>query len=51
MKALVVRCQAVGDGKAPVKWLTPGIDWILRTDVNGMKTLFYLACRVISDVF
>jgi len=44
MKSLVVRCQVVGDGKAPVKWLAPCIDDVLKTNITGEKTLLYFSC-------
>jgi len=45
-KALVVRCRAVRDGKAPLKWLTPCIDWILTADLSGEKRKEFLLCVV-----
>ena len=38
-----MRCRAVRDGKAPMKWLAPCFDCILRTDLTGEKALFYLS--------
>jgi len=45
-KSLVVRCQVVGDGKAPVKWLAPCIDDMLKTDISETKYNELLCCVV-----
>lgn len=49
-KALVVRCHAVRDGKAPVKWLSPCLDGILTADITGEKTLLCVfVCIIYLD--
>ncbi|XP_044183101.1 focadhesin-like isoform X2 [Acropora millepora] len=45
-KTLVVRCMAVGTGKAPMKWLMPCIEWILTGDLSESRRDEFLCCIV-----
>ncbi|XP_015773334.1 PREDICTED: LOW QUALITY PROTEIN: focadhesin-like [Acropora digitifera] len=45
-KTLVVRCMAVGTGKAPMKWLMPCIEWILGGDLSESRRDEFLCCIV-----
>ncbi|CAH3022453.1 unnamed protein product, partial [Porites evermanni] len=49
-KALVIRCNAIANGKAPMKWLMPCIEsGILTADISGEKCKEFL-CYVSSVV-
>ncbi|XP_027059446.1 focadhesin-like [Pocillopora damicornis] len=50
-KDFILRCYAVQDGIAPVKWLAPCIDFILNTDLIGKrnKELFCSVVPLIID--
>lgn len=49
-KALVVRCEAVGAGKVPVKWLMPCVDWVVTANLSEEKCEKFFRCVVGSII-